>query len=106
MLSKVEIRVLGLFNFRNMSLEAILIQAFAGAFGGNMVGTMVEELSFGPALNCVIGAIGGFIFAYGMNSYGFDFVGIDSVGIVMGVFCGIVGATLLMLIVAFLNKIF
>lgn len=37
----------------------LLIQCVAGAFAGNLVGVLRKGRSLGPALNTVLGAIGG-----------------------------------------------
>ena len=47
-----------------------IIQAAAGAIGGNVIGALRGNSSLGPLLNTVLGAVGGVGAAYGLQAGG------------------------------------
>mgnify|MGYP001202729792 FL=1 len=49
----------------------LIIQAVAGAVGGNVVGALRRNNSFGPLINSLLGAIGGVGAAQGLEVGGF-----------------------------------
>jgi len=84
-----------------------IIQAAAGAIGGNIAGAVRGSSSLGPLANTVLGALGGVGAAYGADAAGVSaqltaMVG-DNQNIADGV-AGAVGGLLLPLIASFFKR--
>lgn len=85
----------------------LIIQAVAGAVGGNVVGALRRSNSFGPLLNSVLGALGGVGAAQGLQAGGLMEQVVALVGgnaNVAGGVSGLVGGLVLPLIASFFKR--
>lgn len=69
-----------------------IIQAAAGAIGGNAIGALRGSSSLGPLLNTLLGAVGGVGAAYGAEAGGFGAQLMDMLGHNANVANGVEGA--------------
>jgi hypothetical protein len=85
----------------------LIIQAVAGAVGGNVVGALRRSNSFGPLINTVLGAIGGIGAAQGLEAGGLMEQVVAMLGgnaNVAGGVSGLVGGLVLPLIASFFKR--
>jgi hypothetical protein len=84
-----------------------IIQAAAGAIGGNAIGALRGSSSLGPLANTVVGALGGVGAAYGIGAAGYaeqlTALAADNPNIANGA-AGLVGGLLLPLIASFFKR--
>lgn len=84
-----------------------IIQAAAGAIGGNVIGALRGASSLGPLMNTILGAAGGVGAAYGVQAGGFSgqLTGLlgNNPTVVDGV-SGLVGGLVLPLVASFFKR--
>jgi hypothetical protein len=95
---------------REWSMEEylpLIIQAVAGAVGGNVIGALRRNNSFGPLINSLLGAVGGVGAAQGLQAGGFMAQMTDILGgnpnVASGA-GGLAGGLLLPLIASFFKR--
>jgi len=85
----------------------VIIQALAGAVGGNVIGVLRRNNSFGPLINSVLGAVGGVGAAQGLQAGGLMDQVLALVGgnaSVAGGVSGLAGGLLLPLVASFFKR--
>lgn len=85
----------------------LIIQAVAGAVGGNVIGAIRRSNSFGPLLNSLLGALGGVGAAQGLQAGGLMEQVVALVGgnaNVAGGVSGLAGGLVLPLIASFFKR--
>lgn len=85
----------------------LIIQAVAGAVGGNVIGAIRRSNSFGPLLNSLLGALGGVGAAQGLQAGGLMDEVVALVGgnaNVAGGVSGLAGGLVLPLIASFFKR--
>lgn len=85
----------------------LIIQALAGAVGGNVIGALRRNNSFGPLINTILGAVGGVGAAQGLQAGGMMEQVLALVGgnaNVAGGVSGLAGGLILPLIASFFKR--
>ncbi|MEL6673933.1 MAG: hypothetical protein AAFR61_17145 [Bacteroidota bacterium] len=88
-----------------MEFLPLIIQLASGALGGNLVGSLMKNLSLGTLGNSLAGILGGGLGAGILNFAGMDFgSGLDLMGILGSVAGGGVGGGVVMAVIGMIRK--
>lgn len=80
-------------------MDSLIIFLLVGLAAGWLAGFILKRGSHGLVADLIIGCIGSFV-----GSFIFNLIGLHASGLLGRVFCGTVGAIVLVFLIRFLNK--
>ena len=89
-------------------LIPLIIQLISGAVGGNIVGSLLKNLSLGTAGNSIVGILGGGLGGQLLSLLGIGAAGggMDLAGIIGSILSGGVGGGVLLAIIGVVKQLF